>query len=197
MAEPRRTENTVETSEAAVVEALAALGDRLDALQEDVRRLRATPLPQSENGWDEPEPERASHDWLVALEPAPRRRPTAPRLLLEAAFLVAAAALAAAADLEPLAIAAVMAGAWVIVALTEWAAARAEQRRTGLVLAAPAAAPPAPSPDPAWFAPPVEHTLLESAAGPEPDTDVVRLPPRDDEDVVGEDTAERPPAPPA
>lgn len=194
MAEPRRTENTAESSQAAVADALAALGDRLDALREDVHRLRATPLPQAENGWDEPERDVASHEWLVALEPASRRRPPVPRLLLEAAFLVAAAALAAAADLEPLAIAAVMAAAWVVVALAEWVAARAE-RRAAPLLDLRAAAPPAPTPDPSWFSPPVEHTLLEGAAAPEPDTGVVRLPPRDEGSVAGEDTLERPPTP--
>ena len=194
MAEPRGTEEVEATPEADLAAALETVGNRLDALQDEVRRLRATPLPETENGWDDPAEAGVSHDWLVSLDPAPRRRPAMPRLLLEAAFLVAAAALAAAADLEPLVIAAVMAGAWVVVALAEWAAARTEQRRTDLLVAPLPAAPPVASLDPAWFSPPVEHTLLEGAAVSEPDTAVVRLPPRGEGAAAGEDTVEHPPA---
>ena len=55
--------------------------------------------------------------------------PAVPRLLLEALFLAAVAAGAALANLDPAVIAAVMAGAWLLVALIEWAASRADRRR--------------------------------------------------------------------
>jgi hypothetical protein len=110
-----------------------------------------------------------------------------PRFLLEAAFLVAVAALAAAADLEPLVIVAVMAGAWAIVALAELAAGRADRRRAELMVPPPPA-PVAPPPvDAAWFSPPVEQTLLEPGAT-DSDTAVTRLPP-----PVDDATAERRP----
>jgi hypothetical protein len=107
-----------------------------------------------------------------------------PRFLLESAFLVAAAALAAAAELEPLLILAVMAGAWALVALAEIAAGRAERRRDVLLLPP---APPAPAPaDAAWFSPPVEHTLLDGGASTDSPTAVTRLPPPLDEATVEE-----------
>ena len=99
-----------------------------------------------------------------------------PRLLLEGLFLAAAAAAAAIADLDPVAIGGVMVGAWVLVALIEWAASRADRRPEQPVYVAAQSIPVAA--DPAWFSPPVEHTLLEGADG---DTAVTRLPPRLDD----------------
>jgi hypothetical protein len=102
-----------------------------------------------------------------------------PRLLLETLFLAAAAAAAAIADLDPVAIAGVMVGAWVLVALIEWAASRADLRQE-LPTYVPAPVAPAGA-DPAWFSPPVEHTLLDAGAEPGSDTAVTRLPPPVDE----------------
>ena len=64
-----------------------------------------------------------------------------PRLLLEVLFLAACATAAAIADLDPVALTGVMVGAWVLVALIEWAASRADRRRDEL-LSIP---PPAPA----------------------------------------------------
>ena len=87
-----------------------------------------------------------------------------PRLLLEVLFLAGVAAAAAVAELDAPVIAGVMAGSWVLVALIEWAASRAERRRDAIPHFEPLA-PPEPLPaDPSWFVPPVEHTLLEPAA---------------------------------
>ena len=85
-------------------------------------------------------------------------------------------------------IAGVMAGAWVLVALIEWAASRAERRRNAVPAFGPSP-PPEPLPaDPSWFVPPVEHTLLEPAA--DSPTAVTKLPPaQQDLDA----TVERPP----
>jgi hypothetical protein len=172
--------------EEALARELARLSEQVGALRSEVQRLGASPLPPAVSE-QAPAP---SYAWVGSLEPPPRRRPVVPRFLLEAAFLVAAAALAAAADLEPLVIAAVMAGAWVVVALAEWAASRAGRRREELLLAPPPVPPSLQPADPAWFSPPVEHTRIEQGA--EPETAVTRLPPP----VADEATAEHRPASP-
>jgi hypothetical protein len=106
-----------------------------------------------------------------------RRRPAVPRLLLEGLFLGACATAAAIAELEPVALAGVMVGAWVLVALIEWASSRADRRRDEL-LSIPPPMPAAPaSSDPSWFVPPVEQTLLDGAAhSTDSATAVTRLP---------------------
>jgi hypothetical protein len=159
--------------------ALERLSAQVSALQAEVRGLdRASALPpRHEPG--ELVPPRA-HAWLSALETPVRRRPQLPRVLLEGLFLAAAAAAAAIAELDAVAIAGVMVGAWALVALIEWAASRAEREP---VIPVYAAGPPeAPAADPAWFAPPVEHTLLEGSTG-DPVTAVTRLPPPRDDDL--------------
>lgn len=166
------------------------LADRIEALQADVRRLGGPALPSGEPGWndDVEAPPAPSYAWVGAIEAPLRRRPAVPRLLLEALFLAAVAVAAALADLDAAVIAAVMAGAWVLVALIEWAAARADRRREERVLMPPPA-PPAPVPaDPAWFVPPVEQTLLETPA--DSVTAVTKLPPAP-QDLDA--TVERPP----
>lgn len=140
------------------------LADRIEALQADVRRLGGPALPTAEPGWDDMEQGTgpSSYAWVGAIEPPVRRRPAVPRLLLEVLFLAAVAVAAGLADLDAAEIAAVMAGAWVLVALIEWASSRADRSRDTF---APMTAPPSPAPvaaDPAWFVPPVEHTLLEA-----------------------------------
>jgi len=157
--------------------ALARLGEQVSALRDEVRALDRTPsLPPAAPAEIVPP---GAHAWLGALETPVRRRPQLPRVLLEGLFLAAAAAAAAIAELDPVAIAGVMIGAWVLVALIEWAASRAE-REPELAFYAPAP-PETPHADPAWFAPPVEHTLLEEAQG-DPVTAVTRLPPVTAED---------------
>jgi hypothetical protein len=154
------------------------LADRIEALQADVRRLGGPALPTGEPGWGDDDVEAAaaaSYAWVGAIEPPLPRRPAVPRLLLEALFLAAVAVAAALAELDAPVIAGIMAGAWVLVALIEWAASRADRRREELVLM-PAPPPPAPVPaDPAWFTPPVEQTLLETPA--DSVTAVSKLPP--------------------
>jgi hypothetical protein len=169
------------------------LSDRIEALQADVRRLGGPGLPPSEPGWDDEvgspgiEP---SYAWVSSVGAPVRRRPGVPRVLLEVLFLAAAAAAAAAARLDAPVIAGVMAGAWVLVALIEWAAARADSRRDAIPVYAPSApAEPLPA-DPSWFVPPVEQTLVENAEPGESPTLVAKLPPpADDVDA----TMARPP----
>jgi hypothetical protein len=157
-----------------VAVALGRLEEQVTSLHEEVRRLGATPpLPASV---EEPTP--GSYAWVGALDAPVRRRPQLPRLLLEALFLAAVAAAAAIADLDAVAIAGIMVGAWVLVALIEWAASRAD-RRLELPAFAPSPSAPAAA-DPAWFSPPVEHTILDAGTG-DGDTAITRLPPRLDD----------------
>ncbi|MBA2295190.1 MAG: hypothetical protein H0W16_08645 [Actinobacteria bacterium] len=159
-------------------ELLGRLESQIADLGAEVRRLGiASTMPREP--LDEPVAAGA-YAWLGALDLPVRRRPQLPRLLLEGLFLAAAAAAAAIADLDAVAIAGVMVGAWVLVALIEWAASRAD-RRQELPLYAPA--PPAPAgADPAWYAPPVEQTLLDAGAGDDQSvTGITRLPPPVDE----------------
>jgi hypothetical protein len=155
-----------------LAEAVRSLSGTVDALRADVRRIGATPvLPSDEHNGN------ASHTWVSALEAPALRRLAVPRFLLETLFLIACAAAAAIAELEALAILGVMAGAWLLVGLIEWAASRADQRRDELLYApppVPTAAPP-PAADPAWFSPPVEHTMLD--VGEVSETAITRLPP--------------------
>ena len=168
-----------------VSDVLSRLEEQVRALKSEVRRLgAASSLPA---GGEELPPPPAAYSWLRALDVAPRRRARAPRLLLEGLFLVAAATAAAIAELDAVAIAGVMVGAWVLVALIESAASYAERRHELAVL--PAAPAPAPGADPAWYAPPVEQTMLDARTD-DPVTAVTRLPPLD-ENV--DDTAERRP----
>ncbi len=161
-----------------VAGALARLEEQVTQLHDDVRRLgldSALPVRADEPGL---QPTPGSYAWVGALDSPARRRPQVPRLLLEGLFLAAAAAAAAIADLDPVAIGGVMVGAWVLVALIEWAASRADRRQELPVYVAAPSVPVAA--DPAWFSPPVEHTLLEGSAA-DGDTAVTRLPPRLDD----------------
>jgi hypothetical protein len=153
--------------------ALERLSAQVSALQAEMRTLgRPSTLPPRSEPAELVPP--GAHAWLSALETPARRRPQLPRVLLEGLFLAAAAAGAAIAEVDAVAIAGVMVGAWVLVSLIEWAASRAEREPAIPVYAA--GPPDAPAADPAWFAPPVEHTLLESSTG-DPVTAVTRLPP--------------------
>ena len=178
-------ETGAEATPDALASAVQELTDRIEALQADVRRLGGPGLPPSEPGWEseDDDPVAPSYAWVSSIPAPVRRRRPVPRLLLEVLFLAAAATAAAIAELEAAAIAAVMIGAWVLVALIEWAASRADRRRDEipglmpLLTAEPAAA------DPAWFVPPVEQTLIEPGA--DSPTAVTRLPPApDDLDVT-------------
>jgi hypothetical protein len=65
-------------------------------------------------------------------------------------------------------IVALMAGAWALVALAEWLAAR-EARRVAQLSLAPLAGGAIRADDPSWFSPPMERVPLEPL--PEEDTD--------------------------
>jgi hypothetical protein len=153
-------------------EAIDRLSEQVGALQAEVRALdRRSALPPPSKPQDPLPP--GAFAWLGEVEAPARRRPQLPRVVLEGLFLAAVAAAAAIAELDAVAIVGVMVGAWVLVALIEWAASRAEREPTIPVYAA--GPPEAPRADPAWYAPPVEHTLLDSTG--DPVTAVTRLPP--------------------
>ena len=152
---------------------LSRLEQQMAALHAEVRRLGSVSALPTQG--DELPPPPAAYAWLGALQAPTRRRPQLPRLLLEGLFLAAVATAAAIAELDAVAIAGVMVGAWVLVALIEWAASRVEARQV-ISMVAPAPAAP-PGADPAWYSPPVEHTLLDVRAT-DSVTAVTRLPPR-------------------
>jgi len=184
--EPEKAETAEAPDELAST--LQQLTDRIEALQADVRRLGGPGLPPTDPGWESEEPEQValSYAWVSSIPAPVRRRRAVPRLLLEVLFLAAAATAAALAELDAAAIAAVMVGAWVLVALIEWAAARADRRRDEIPELAPLLVSEPAVADPAWFVPPVEQTLIENTSET---TAVTRLPPvTDDIDV----TVERP-----
>ena len=165
-----------------LTEVVRELSDRIETLQADVRRLGAPGLPAGDPGWSSEDavPDGGpSYLWVSSLGAPVRRRPGIPRVLLEVIFLAGVATAAALAELDAPVIAAVMAGSWVLVALIEWAASRAERARNTLPRFEPAAAPGPPAADPSWFVPPVEQTLLEPADSPT--AVVARLPPPADE----------------
>jgi hypothetical protein len=140
----------------------------LHALRQDARVL---PSEDGERpGWDEGRPVvRESPSWVRSVD-SPRARGLAvPWLLLEILFLVGVATLAAVAGLDPLAIGGLMVGAWLLVALGEWAVARGEMRERALVYGSAASQAPLPN-DPSWF----EATALDVA---ESERSATRLPP--------------------
>ncbi len=167
------------------------LSDRIEALQADVRRLGGPGLPTAEPGWNDESAAPAdapSYAWISSIGAPVRRRPAVPRLLLEVLFLAGVAVAAALAELDAGAIAAVMAAAWLLVGLIEWAATAAERRRDLVPLLEPIAPAEPHAADPAWFVAPVQHTMIEPAL--DAPTTVTKLPPAvPDLDA----TVERPP----
>jgi hypothetical protein len=136
-------------------------------LQADVNALRGRQptLPRIDGRRD-------SLAWVRDVEGPSRRRPDVPWLLLEITFLAAVAVAAAVADLDALVIVALLAGAWGLVAVGELAGARAARRRAEAAYAPLAIYGEGAPPDPSWFAPPVERTVLALD-----DDTATRLPP--------------------
>ena len=187
MADPSETTQVSSGPALDTTEVLAAIRDlsaQVGGLQAEVNGLRAQarPLPAKgvdATGWDgEPLRGQGSLAWVREVDSPGFRRQSIPWLLLEITFIAAVAVVATVADLEVAEIVAVMAGAWAIVALAEWASARAARRRVEAAYAPHAAYGAGFSSDPSWFAPPIERTMLDSVD--EEDTGA-RLPPAMDE----------------
>jgi uncharacterized small protein (DUF1192 family) len=162
-----------ETSE--VLGAIHELAARVGELQTEVQTLRAEtralPAGREAAGWDDPRsggPDLLT--WVRDLDSPPARGPAVPRLLLEIMFLVAVAVAVAIAELEAVEIAAVMTGAWVLVVVAELAGARAARRRAEAVYAPLPGLSAGFATDQAWFAPPIERTVLDVADADEEDT---------------------------
>jgi hypothetical protein len=176
-----------------VEEAFATFADRVRELEsvaaelraelQSLRADRAAPQRFADEDWPvETGPGASglpSADWIATVPPPFARGLTVPRLAIEGAFLVLVALLAGLADLDARWIVLVMAVAWALVALAEWAAAT-KRSRWRLDEIAPAVA--APGPDAAestgpWDMPVVESTAIESEApASESKTIVAQLP---------------------
>lgn len=163
---------------AEVLDALHALAEQVGELQRELESLRyqqraLPPAPAEAAGWDQPRTLVSSGPaWTRSLDSPSPRRPAVPRLALEIAFLVAVAAAAALARLDPLAIVGVVAAAWLLVAALEWLAWRSAKREEEL-LASTALGGPRVESDLSWLAPPLEQTAeLE-----EPRARAAKLPP--------------------
>jgi hypothetical protein len=177
---------------ARVEEAFAEFGERVReleavaaALRAELETLRADRVSPPALLEDESWPEAGfapSPEWVGAV-PAPVSRPPAvPRLALEAAFLLLVGVLAGVADLSAAWIVLVMAVAWSLVALAEWAAA-AKRARWRLDEVAPALDPAdaaASDSTGPWDVPVVEATVIENAES-ESNTVVTKLPVDQDE----------------
>jgi hypothetical protein len=139
MADPSETTLASRASEVEATELLDAvrsLSEQIGGLQAELHALQAEQhmLPPGDldaPGWDTSAPARRDGSaWLRSIaSPAPRR-PAVPRLFLEIVFLVVVACLLAVARLETALVIGIMAAAWVLVALAEWAADRATRQRT-------------------------------------------------------------------
>lgn len=179
---------------ARVEEAFAAFADRVRELESVASELRAEltavraerTAPARYDGDEEEWPADAgltngglarSPDWVAGVPPPFAHRPGLPRLVLEGAFLLLVAVLAGLADLAAPWIVLVMAVAWSLVVLTEWAAA-ARRARWRLDEIAPPADTSSDATDRTgpWDMPVVEATVVESAPDPESKTIVARLP---------------------
>ena len=163
MADPSETTQVsespadVETRE--LLDAVRTLAAQVGSLQADVHALRteggALPAQGDAHGWDErPVASQQSPPWVRSLVSPGMRRPGVPWLVLEIAFLVAVAVIAALARLDPVVIVVVMAAAWGLVAAAEWANAREAAKREASLLRSGLAAAVVRD-DASWFGPPV------------------------------------------
>ena len=203
---------------ARVEEAFSSFAERVRELESVARELRAelhalraerdherAPDPYDDEHWPldgsfSGSSRTTPPDWVSSVPP-PLLRPFAvPRVALEGAFLLAVALLAGLADLDAVWIVLVMAAAWALVALSEWAAA-AKHARWHLDEVAPSVSPDGEGAGDStgpWRMPVVEATAVEGADGSESRTVIAPLPaePADAEpsDPKGSGEPDAPPA---
>lgn len=174
---------------ARVEEAFAAFAERVRELEavaselrselRSLRAERARAVPLDEEDWPRDAGANAlSPEWIDAVPPPFVRRPAVPRLALEGAFLLLVALLAGLAELSATWIVLVMAAAWALVALSEWAVAakRARWRLDDVPPALDPAGELASDSTGPWDSPIVQATVIEEAVEPESQTVVARLP---------------------
>lgn len=149
-----------------VLDAIHDLSARVGGIQAELNALRTQSRPLPEEGAETPgwdgRSDRDTFAWVRDLEGPRSRASRIPWLLLEITFLAAVAVGLAVADVRWEVIVAVMAGAWVLVALAEWTAARAARRRAEAAYAPVSVYGEAVASDPSWFAPPSERTVLDA-----------------------------------
>jgi len=186
---------------ARVEAAFNAFADRVRELEEIVGELRAelgslradrsAPAPArfDDEHWPAEPGAHPSPDWVAAVPPPLARGFTVPRLALEALFLLLVALFAGLADLSTEWIVLVMAAAWTLVVLSEWAAAAKRARWHLDEIPPPLEAATADTTGP-WDVPIVQATVVESGPDPESKTIVTKLPadPAAEERDVGETT---------
>jgi hypothetical protein len=182
---------------ARVEQAFATFADRVRELESVASELRAElhslrserPAPPSFANEDWPADPGLPHglsqpgfapspDWVAAVPPPLSRAFAVPRLALEGAFLLAVAVLAGIADLGAAWIVLLMAVAWALVALAEWAAA-AKRGRWRLDEIAPPLTVPRGASDTTgpWDMPVIGATAIEPpATSSESKTIVAKLP---------------------
>jgi hypothetical protein len=173
---------------ARVEEAFSAFADRVRELEavagelraelQSLRAERPAPARFDDEHWPVEPGAHASPDWVAAVPPPLVRGFTVPRLALEGAFLLLVALFAGLADLSVEWIVLVMVVAWVLVVLSEWAAAAKRERWHLDEIAPPVAAEgdaDAESTGP-WSMPVVEATAVEAADDSESRTVVATLP---------------------
>ena len=189
MSELPRTDELPRTAEgydaARVEEAFSAFADRVRELEavagelraelQALRAERSQPVSLDDEHWPVEPGAHPSPDWVAAVPSPLARGFTVPRLVLEGAFLLLVALFAGLADLSAEWIVLVMAVAWTLVVLSEWAAA-AKRARWRLDEIAPALELDAADTTGPWDMPVVEATVVESAPDPESKTIVTKLP---------------------
>jgi hypothetical protein len=194
MSELPRTDDLPRTEDgldpARVEEAFARFGERVRELESvaadlraELRALRAerpppaAAAPYSDEEW--PDTAGPPADWVGAIPPPIVRTLTVPRLALETVFLLGVALFAGLADLSPEWIVGLMAGAWLLVVLSEWTAA-AKRARWRLEEIPPPLETPADDAGEStgpWSMPVVEATVVEEPDASESHTVVTSLPP--------------------
>lgn len=170
---------------ARVEEAFSAFADRVRELESVAGELRAelhslraersAPTRFEDEHWPVEPGANLSPDWVGAV-PTPLARGFAvPRLALEAAFLLLVALCAGLADLAAVWIVLVMVAAWVLVVLSEWAAAAKRARWRLDEIAPPLGVDAAETTGP-WDMPVVEATAVRTGSDPESKTMITKLP---------------------
>ena len=179
---------------ARVEEAFATFADRVRELESVASELRAelkairaertAPARYEDEDWPA---ERGlantglgqSPDWVAAVPPPFARRPTVPRLVRRGTRSCCSSPSWPAWPISPAAwIVLVMAIAWALVVLAEWAAAakRSRWRLDEIAPPADAATKPAADTTGPWDMPVVEATVVESGPDPESKTIIAKLP---------------------
>jgi len=171
-----------------VEEAFARFGERVRELESvaadlraELRALRAERPPPAAASYSEEEwPDAAGPpvDWVGSIPPPLARTFAVPRLALETVFLLGVALFAGLAELSPAWIVGLMAGAWLLVVLSEWTAA-AKRARWRLEEIPPAVEVPGEDAGDStgpWSMPVVESTAIEQPDASESHTMVAALP---------------------